>query len=446
MHTSSPALEAHPSSHHTRKPKTPWYLSLYPQIIIAILLGILLGHFYPHIGVQMKVLGDMFIKLIKMLIGPIIFCTIVHGIAGMDNVQQAGRIALKAIGYFTLMTVFSLFIGIYVVKIYHPGTGMNIQADQLDTKSVEQYINSAKEHQGAASFLLDIIPHTFSSAFTEGNILQILFISVLFAAVMAGMGKNGKPAIQAIEQFSKVLFAVVNVLMRVAPLGAFGAMAFTIGEYGVSSLLSLGKLMIGFYVTCALFIFVVLGVVMRLMGLSIWKFVVHIREEIFIVIGTSSSESVLPRMIEKMTGLGCKKSVAGMVIPTGYSFNLDGTAIYLTMAAMFIAQATNTPVSLSEELGLLGVMLLTSKGAAGITGSGFIVLAASLATVGHIPVAGIALILGIDRFMSEARAVTNLIGNGVATLVVAKWEKSIDEEKVHQLIGRQASPEAKQEA
>ncbi len=396
--------------------------------------GILLGHFYPAFGVAMKPLGDGFIKLIKMIIGPIIFCTVVQGIAGMGNVKQLGRVGVKALAYFMFMTTFALFIGIAVVKTYQPGVGMNIDPTTLDTSSVQQYISSASQQNDIAGFLLDIIPQTLSSAFTQGNILQVLFISILFAVVMAMMGEASKPVVQGIASFSNVLFAVVNVIMKAAPLGAFGAMAFTIGQYGVESLMSLMKLMAGFYITCFLFIFIVLGIMMRIVGFSLWSFLKYIREEILIVIGTSSSESVLPRMIEKLTGLGCDKSVAGMVIPTGYSFNLDGTAIYLTMAALFIAQATNTQVSFMEELGLLGVLLLTSKGAAGVTGSGFIVLAATLATVGHIPVAGIALILGIDRFMSEARAVTNLIGNGVATLVVARWENAIDMDKARKIL------------
>jgi aerobic C4-dicarboxylate transport protein len=429
------ATEIDAKAQHTTPSKKRWYTSLYAQVIIAITIGILLGHFYPSIGVEMKPLGDGFIKLIKMIIGPIIFCTIVHGIAGMDNLKQVGRVGLKALGYFMFMTTFALIIGLVVVKLYEPGVGMNIDPATLDTKSVEQFTAGAKQQEGMVDFIINIIPTTISSAFASGNILQILFISILSAVVLAGMGEKGKPLVKLIEQASHVLFGIVNIIMKVAPLGAFGAMAFTIGQYGVDSLASLAKLMIGFYVTCFLFVFIVLGVVMKLTGLSLWKFLKYIREEIFIVIGTSSSESVLPRMIEKMNKLGCEKSVAGMVIPTGYSFNLDGTAIYLTMAALFIAQATNTEVTLAEELGLLAILLLTSKGAAGVTGSGFIVLAATLATVGHIPVAGIALILGIDRFMSEARAVTNLIGNGVATLFVAKWEKALDMDQARKELG-----------
>ena len=415
------------------KKKKPLYTSLYFQVIVAIVVGILLGHFFPDLGKQLKPLGDGFIKLVKMIIGPIIFCTIVHGIAGMDNLKQVGRVGMKALAYFLFMTTFALIIGLVVVNLYEPGVGMNIDPKTLDTKAIEQYTAGDKQ-QDMVSFVLNIIPKTISSAFTEGNILQILFISILFASVMAVMGDTAKPMVKAIEQFSHVLFKVVNVIMRVAPIGAFGAMAFTIGQYGLESLASLAKLMVGFYVTCFLFIFIILGTMMRLVGLSLWQFLKYIKEEIFIVIGTSSSESVLPRMIEKLTKLGCEKSVAGMVIPTGYSFNLDGTAIYLTMAAIFIAQATNTPITLAEELALLGVLLLTSKGAAGVTGSGFIVLAATLATVGHIPVAGIAIILGIDRFMSEARAVTNLIGNGVATVVVARWENAFDMDQAKRVL------------
>lgn len=414
--------------------KQPIYKSLYFQVIAAITIGILLGHILPETGVMMKPLGDGFIKLVKMIIAPIIFCTIVTGIAGTDNLKQAGRVGAKALVYFTAATVLALIIGLVVVNTYKPGAGMNIDASTLDTSKVESFTKGVKEQESLSGFLLHIIPYSVVDAFAKGDILQVLFFSLLFAAALAMMGEKGKPIVQGIDALSHVLFKIVAIIMKVAPIGAFGAMAFTIGQYGLDSLVQLGKLIAGFYLTCALFIFIILGSVMRMAGLSIWQLIRYIKEEIFIVIGTSSSESVLPRIIDKMTHLGCKKSVVGMVVPTGYSFNLDGTAIYLTMAAIFIAQATNTPITIYEELVLLGVMLLTSKGAAGVTGSGFIVLAASLGSIGHIPVAGIAIILGIDRFMSEARAVTNLIGNAVATVIVAKWEGAFDEKRARAIL------------
>ncbi len=414
--------------------KQPLYKSLYFQVIAAITIGITLGHVLPETGVMMKPFGDGFIKLVKMIIAPIIFCTIVTGIAGTDNLKQAGRVGAKALVYFTCATVIALIIGLVVVNTYKPGAGMNIDASTLDTSKISNFTQGVKEQDGLADFLLHIIPYSVVDAFAKGDILQVLFFSLLFAAALALMGEKAKPIVQGIDALSHVLFKIVAIIMKVAPIGAFGAMAFTIGQYGLDSLVQLGKLIAGFYLTCALFIFIILGSVMRIAGLSIFQLIGYIKEEIFIVIGTSSSESVLPRIIDKMTHLGCKKSVVGMVVPTGYSFNLDGTAIYLTMAAIFIAQATNTPITIYEELVLLGVMLLTSKGAAGVTGSGFIVLAASLGTIGHIPVAGIALILGIDRFMSEARAVTNLIGNAVATVIVAKWEGAFDEKRARAIL------------
>lgn len=414
--------------------KQPIYKSLYFQVIAAITIGITLGHVLPETGVMMKPLGDGFIKLVKMIIAPIIFCTIVTGIAGTDNLKQAGRVGAKALVYFTAATVLALVIGLVVVNTYKPGAGMNIDASTLDTSKVDVFTKGVKEQDSLSDFLLHIIPYSVVDAFAKGDILQVLFFSLLFAAALAMMGEKGKPIVHGIDAISHVLFKIVAIIMKVAPIGAFGAMAFTIGQYGLDSLVQLGKLILGFYLTCAVFIFIILGSVMRMAGLSIFQLLRYIKEEIFIVIGTSSSESVLPRIIDKMTHLGCKKSVVGMVVPTGYSFNLDGTAIYLTMAAIFIAQATNTPITIYEELVLLGVMLLTSKGAAGVTGSGFIVLAASLGTIGHIPVAGIALILGIDRFMSEARAVTNLIGNAVATVIVAKWEGAFDEKRARAIL------------
>lgn len=406
-----------------------FYKSLYVQVLVAIAIGVALGHFYPSVGESMKPLGDAFIKLIKMLIAPIIFFTVVHGIAGMEDMKKVGRVGLKALIYFEVLTTVALVLGLVIVNLWQPGHGMNVDANALDTKAIASYAAKAKE-QGIVDFLLHVIPGTVVGAFAEGEILQVLFVAVLFAFGLHSLGDRGRPLLHLIDQASGVFFRIVAILMKAAPIGAFGAMAFTIGKYGVGTLLSLGELMAAFYATCLLFIFGVLGVVARLTGFSITRFISYIREELLIVLGTSSSESALPRLMAKLNKLGVEKSVVGLVVPTGYSFNLDGTCIYLTMAAIFLAQATNTDLTIWQELSILAVLLLTSKGAAGVTGSGFIVLAATLATVGHIPVASIALILGVDRFMSEARALTNLIGNGVATLVVAKWEGALDTDKL----------------
>ena len=406
--------------------RTPFYKHLYTQVLIAIALGILLGYFYPQLGEQMKPLGDGFIKLIKMLIAPIIFCTVVHGIASMEDMKKVGRVGLKALIYFEVTTTLALIVGLLVVNLLQPGVGMNVDARAIDTKSIQIYTTKAGQ-ESTADFLMHIIPNTVVGAFAEGEIIQVLFFAILFAFGLFILGDRGKPLLNLIDMVSHSLFNVVGIVMRVAPIGAFGAMAFTIGKYGVGTLLSLGKLMAAFYLTCLIFIFVVLGGIARLAGFSIWKFIKYIKEELLIVLGTSSSESVLPRMINKLENLGCRELVVGLVIPAGYSFNLDGTCIYLTMAAIFLAQATNTDLTLWHQLGIIAILLLTSKGAAGVTGSGFIVLAATLASVGSIPVASIALILGVDRFMSEARALTNLVGNGVATIVVSKWEDALDE-------------------
>ena len=409
--------------------KTPLYRSLYIQVLAAVVIGVLLGHFYPSVGEQMKPLGDGFIKLIKMIIAPIIFCTVVVGIAGMEDMKKVGRTGGLALLYFEIVSTVALVIGLIVVNVLQPGNGMHVNAASIDTKSIAAYTAPGKLGT-TTDFLMNIIPTTVVDAFAKGEILQVLLIAVMFGFALHRFGGRGTLVFDVIEKTSHVLFTIVNYIMKVAPIGAFGAMSFTIGKYGVSSLLSLGKLMGSFYLTCFLFVFLVLGAIARAHGFSIWKFVKYIKEELLIVLGTSSSESVLPRMMEKMEKLGARKTTVGLVIPTGYSFNLDGTSIYLTMAAVFIAQATDTPMSLMQEITLLAVLLLTSKGAAGITGSGFIVLAATLSAVGTVPVAGLALILGIDRFMSEARALTNLIGNGVATLVVAKWTGDLDTQQL----------------
>jgi aerobic C4-dicarboxylate transport protein len=409
--------------HEAARP--PFYRSLYAQVLAAVIIGVLLGHFAPQTGEAMKPLGDGFIKLIKMMIAPIIFCTVVTGIAGMEDMKKVGKTGGLALLYFEVVSSIALVIGLVLVNTIGPGRGMNVDPASLDTKGIATYTAPGKLGT-TTDFLLNIIPNTLIDAFAKGEILQVLLIAVLFGFALHRYGGRGSLVFDWIEKSSHVLFTMVGFIMRLAPIGAFGAMAFTIGKYGLGSLFSLGKLMGSFYATCLIFIFVVLGIIGRIHGFSVWKVIKYIREELLIVLGTSSSESVLPRMMEKMENLGARRTTVGLVIPTGYSFNLDGTNIYLTMAAVFIAQATNTPMTLLQELTLLAVLILTSKGAAGVTGSGFIVLAATLGAVGHVPVAGLALILGIDRFMSEARALTNLIGNAVATLVVARWTGDLD--------------------
>jgi aerobic C4-dicarboxylate transport protein len=425
----------------SRAHKKPVYQSLYFQVIVAIVVGVLLGYFFPETGEAMKPLGDGFIKLIKMIIAPVIFCTVVVGIAGMESMKTVGKTGGYALLYFEAVSTLALLVGLVIINLLQPGAGMNIDPASLDTKSVAQYAGPGKM-QSTTEFLLNVIPNTVVDAFAKGEILQVLLFSVLFGFALHAFGTKGKPVFELIDKLSHVLFGIVGIIMKVAPLGAFGAMAFTIGKYGLGTLLSLARLMGTFYATCLFFIFVVLGIIAWLHGFSIWKFIKYIKEELFIVLGTSSSESVLPRMIAKLENLGVKKSVVGLVIPTGYSFNLDGTSIYLTMAAVFIAQATNTPMTLTQQLTLLGVLLLTSKGAAGVTGSGFIVLAATLSAVGAVPVAGLALILGIDRFMSEARALTNLIGNGVATVVVGRWCREVDVERMRRHLDQETAEEA----
>ncbi len=416
-------------------PRKPFYRTLYFQVLTAIGIGVLLGHFYPDTGTSMKPLGDGFIKLIKMIIAPVIFCTVVTGIAGMEDMKKVGKTGGLALLYFEIVSTIALIIGLIVVNVVKPGVGMNVVLTAKDATAVATYAGAGNA-MTTTDFLLNIIPTTLVDAFAKGEILQVLLIAVMTGFALHTCGGRENPVFILIDKATHLLFTIVGYIMKLAPLGAFGAMAFTIGKHGVGSLESLGKLMLAFYATCLFFIFVVLGLIARLHGFSIWKFIRYIREELLIVLGTSSSESVLPRMLAKMEILGVKKSVVGLVIPTGYSFNLDGTSIYMTMAAIFIAQATNTQMDLKHQLTLLAVLLLTSKGAAGVTGSGFIVLAASLSAVGHVPVEGLALILGIDRFMSEARALTNLVGNGVATVVVAKWTGELDEEQMKRALTR----------
>lgn len=410
----------------------PWK-SLYAQVLVAIAIGVAVGYFQPELGAKLKPLGDAFIKAIKMLIAPIIFTTVVTGIAGLGNVEKVGRVGWKALLYFEVVTTLALAIGMVVAHVFKPGAGIHANAATLNTADIEQYTTAAKK-TGAVEFLLGIIPNTFFGAFVEGEILQVLLVAILCGVVLAKLGDQGRPITEWLHGFGTVLFGVVGIVVRFAPIAAFGAMAFTIGRYGLGTLLSLGKLMACVYLTCFIFIFVLLGLIARLHGFSLWKTLRFIKEELLIVLGTSSSESVLPAMMHKMQEAGCSRSIVGIVLPAGYSFNLDGTSIYLSMAALFIAQATDTHLSLAKEVALLGILLLTSKGAAGVTGSGFITLAATLSATGTVPVAGLALILGVDRFMSEARALTNLIGNTVAMLVVARWEGEFDREKGRALL------------
>ncbi|MBV8095747.1 MAG: dicarboxylate/amino acid:cation symporter [Acetobacteraceae bacterium] len=424
-------------------PRKPWYRHLYFQVIIAIIIGVFIGHFWPAFGASMKPFGDAFIAAIRMVIAPIIFCTVVHGIASMEDMKKVGRVGLKALIYFEVMTTVALIVGMVIANVWRPGAGVHADVSTIDTKSIQTFTTAAQQ-QGVADYFLHIIPVSAVGAFAEGEVIQVLFFAILFAFALSLLGERGKPLLRLIDIASHTLFGIVAIIMRAAPLGAFGAMAFTIGRYGIGTLVELGQLMASVYLTCLIFIFGVLGIVTRLCGFSILKFVRYIKEELLIVLGTSSSESVLPRMIAKLENLGCQESVVGLVIPTGYSFNLDGTCIYLTMAALFLAQATDTHLSFGHQLGILGVLLLTSKGAAGVTGSGFIVLAATLASTGAIPVASIALILGVDRFMSEARALTNLIGNGVATVVVAKWENALDVRRLHAQLEGEAEVDAEE--
>src|SRR5262245_14688113 len=404
------------------------YTVLYFQVVVAIILGAATGFLFPEFGASLKPLGDGFIKLIKMVIAPIIFLTVVIGIAGIGDLKKLGRIGLKALIYFEVVSTASLIIGLIVVKTFTPGAGINADPSTLDASSVAQYAAAGKA-QSTSDFILHIIPDTVVGAFAQGEILQVLLFAILFGLALVKLGERGAGFLRTLHVVSDTLFGVIGIIMRAAPIGAFGAMAFTIGKYGIATLLPLAKVMLCLYVTCAVFVFGVLGLIGRYTGISLFKFLKYIKEEILIVVGTASSESVLPRMMAKLEQLGCARSVVGLTIPSGYSFNLDGTSIYLTIAALFVAQATNTHLTFGSELFILAVLMLTSKGAATVTGGGFITLAATLSSVGTIPVAGITLLLGIDRFMSEARSVTNLIGNGVATVVVAQWEKQFDRKK-----------------
>ncbi|MFC5548948.1 dicarboxylate/amino acid:cation symporter [Massilia aerilata] len=409
--------------------KKPFYKVLYIQVLFAIIAGVLLGIFDPGLATAMKPLGDGFVKLIKMIIAPVIFCTVVAGIAGMQDMKKVGRVGGKALIYFEIVSTFALAIGLLVANLIKPGAGFNVNPATIDTHSIAQYTDKTKALT-TTDFLMNIIPNTFVDAFAKGEILQVLLIAILCGFALSMMGERGRPITRGIEALSHMIFGVVNIIMKAAPIGAFGAMAFTIGKFGVKSLIPLASLVGSFYLTCAVFVIGVLGLIAWKTGFSIFRYLAYIKEELLIVLGTSSSESALPAIMRKLEKLGCPKSVVGLVVPTGYSFNLDGTNIYMTMAALFVAQATNTDLTLTQELTILLVAMLTSKGASGITGAGFITLAATLAVVPTIPVAGMTLILGIDKFMSECRALTNIIGNGVATIVVSKWEGELDKERL----------------
>ena len=410
-----------------------WYQHLYVQVLAAIALGAALGALAPEWGAAMKPLGDGFIKLIKMLIAPIVFCTVVTGIAGMGDLKGVGRVGVRALIYFELVSTLALGIGYVVVKTLQPGAGMNVDPQTLDMSGIAAYA-SPTAHLGVVDFLLNIIPGSVGEAFAKGEILQVLLLAVLAGVALAGIRDRGQRLLTLVDDAAHLLFFVVGLIMKLASVGAFGAMAFTVGKFGLGSLVSLGKLIAGVYLTCFTFVFVVLGAIAWANRFSLWKLLRYIREELLIVLGTSSSEPALPRLMVKLEALGCAKPVVGLVLPTGYSFNLDGTSIYLTMAALFIAQATNVDLTLTQEFTLIAVLMLTSKGAATVTGGGFVTLAATLAAVPSVPVAGLALLLGVDRFMSEARALTNLVGNAVATIVVARWEGAFDEDQARAVL------------
>ncbi len=430
-----------PAAATTAAPPRHWYSHLYVQVLIAIAAGVTLGHFYPQAGAAMKPLGDAFIKLVKMIIAPVIFLTIVTGIAGMRDLGAVGRVATKAFAYFLFFSTFALVVGLVVANVVRPGAGMNVDPATLDASRVTGYAEKAHETT-LTGFLMGVIPDTFVSALTGGNILQTLFVAILFGIGLATIGERGERLLHRLEDISAAVFHIVAILMKAAPIGAFGAMAFTIGQYGIGTLANLALLVGTFYLTSLLFVLVVLGAVARWAGFSIFRLIAYLKAELLLVLGTSSSESALPSLIAKMEAAGCPKSIVGLVVPTGYSFNLDGTNIYMTLAALFIAQACNVDLSLGEQLLLLGVAMLSSKGAAGVTGAGFITLAATLSIVPSVPIAGMALILGVDRFMSECRSLTNFIGNAVATVVVARWEGKLDKAQLDAALNGPVRPVA----
>jgi aerobic C4-dicarboxylate transport protein len=413
-----------PAEHH------PWYTILYIQVLIAIALGVLIGHYFPDLGKSLKPLGDGFIALIRMMIAPVIFCTVVHGISSMGDLRRVGRVGIKTLFYFEVVSTVALAIGLLIGELIHPGTGFNIDPAALDPKAVATYVTQAKQ-DGIVAHLMAIIPDSYFGALARGDLLQVLLVAILSGFAIAYLGPVGERIAQAVDSAAKVFFGIIRIIVRVAPVGAFGAMAFTVGAYGLGSLLNLAALIGTFYLTSILFVVLVLGGIARLAGFSIFRFIGYIKDELLIVLGTSSSETVLPQMIQKMERLGSSRGVVGLVIPTGYSFNLDGTNIYMTLATLFLAQATNTHLTLGQELGILVIAMITSKGASGVTGAGFITLAATLAIVPDIPIQSLAILVGIDKFMSECRALTNLIGNGVATVVISRWEGELDADKLH---------------
>ncbi|MFA6560517.1 MAG: dicarboxylate/amino acid:cation symporter [Verrucomicrobiia bacterium] len=425
---------SHAAQKHSPAPRKAWYRVLYIQVLIAVALGIVIGYLFPDFGKSLKPLGDGFIKLIKLIIAPIIFCTVVHGIASMGDLKKLGRIGVKTVVYFEIVSTIALVIGLVVVNFLRPGDGFNIDPKTLDPAIGRSYVQNA-HGLSTVEFLLNIIPTTFFGAFATGDLLQVLFVAGLTAAAIAFMGPHGQPLLRGIEYGLKVFFGVMHIIVRAAPLGALGAMAFTVGSYGLGALNRLIALMVSFYVTAGLFVLIVLGAIAWYNGFSIIRYLGYIKEELLLTIGTSSSETALPGMIEKMRRLGCADATVGLVVPTGYSFNLDGTNIYMTMAAVFLAQATNTPLDLSHQISLLLVAMISSKGASGVTGAGFVTLAATLAVVPSVPIESLALLVGIDRFMSECRAVTNLIGNGVATVVISRWEKEVTKETLRANLG-----------
>lgn len=423
-------------------PRKPWYQILYIQVLLASLAGILIGYWFPQLGISLKPLADAFIKLIKMVIGPVVFCTVVHGIASMGGLKKLGRIGGKALLYFEVVSTLALVIGLIVVNVWKPGAGFNIDLHSVDASVGKGFAQKAAQPHSTVDFLLNIIPNSFFDAFVTGDLLQVLLIAILTALGISSLGARGPAILNAIEQAGKIFFAIIHLVVRAAPLAALGAMGFTIGKYGIGALTHLGSLLLAVYCTAGIFIVFILGGIARLAGFSIFKFIKYIREEIFLVFGTSSSETALPGMLEKLRRLGCAESTVGLVIPTGYSFNLDGTNIYMTMAAVFLAQATNTPLDLKQQIVLLVTAMISSKGAAAVTGGGFITLAVTLAAVPTIPIESLAILVGIDRFMSECRALTNLIGNGVATVVISRWEKELSVETLNANLKKAPFPEA----
>lgn len=423
----------HKSTSLTETTRVKWYKGLYLQVLIGVVTGAVLGHFAPDLAASLKPLGDGFVRLVKMLIAPIVFTTVVTGIAKVGDLRQVGRVGLKTFAYFELVTTFALAIGLIVGTVASPGRDLHVDVQTLNAHELDNYTHAEHAHT-PAEFILNIIPNTVVDAFAKGEILSVLLIAILFGAAVSSLGERRASVVNACERFNEIFFRMVSIVMRVAPIGAFGAMAFTVGKYGLHTLRNLATLVGTFYLTSALFVVLVLGAILRVCGIRLLPFLRYLREELLIVLGTSSSESALPGLMRKMEALGCRESTVGLVVPMGYSFNLDGTSIYLTLATLFVAQATDTHLTFAQQLSILLILLLTSKGAAAVTGGGFITLAATLSATGHIPVAGLVLLLGVDRFMSEARAITNLIGNGVATIAISRWEGEFDAKRASEIL------------